>query len=102
MRQWHHRRCRTGRPHHHLEPPVGFEPLLLRSPTLYETHGRVAAATQGEAKPGLLASRRRFIGLCFAVGGFWDLLDTETSVVPIVLIIAGGALPIALFRRRNR
>ena len=35
MRQWHHRRCRTGRPHYHLEPPIGFEPrgaLLLRSP----------------------------------------------------------------------
>ena len=42
------------------------------------------------------------VGLCFAVGGFWELLDTETSVVPIVLIIAGGALLLALFRRKNR
>ncbi len=42
------------------------------------------------------------VGLGFAVGGFWEFLDTETSVVPILLIIAGGALLIALFRRRSR
>lgn len=41
------------------------------------------------------------VGLCFAVGGVWEFLDTDTSAVPIVLIIVGGVLLIGLFRRRS-
>ena len=41
------------------------------------------------------------VGLCFGVGGIWEFLGTDTSAVPIVLIIVGGALLVGLFRRRS-
>jgi hypothetical protein len=42
------------------------------------------------------------VGLCFAVGGIWEFLETDTSAVPIVLILVGGALLLMLFKRRGR
>jgi hypothetical protein len=42
------------------------------------------------------------VGLCFAVGGVWEIIDAETSVVPVLMIIAGGALLVGLFKRTNR
>jgi hypothetical protein len=42
------------------------------------------------------------VGLCFAVGGTWELLDTKASAVPIFLIIAGGALLLSLVKRRRQ
>lgn len=42
------------------------------------------------------------VGLCFAVGGTWEFLDTDTSAVPILLIIVGGALLLFLFTRRSQ
>ncbi|MDH3727505.1 MAG: hypothetical protein OER77_08245 [Myxococcales bacterium] len=41
------------------------------------------------------------VGLCFAVGGTWSLLGTETSLIPILLIIAGGALLLSVLRRKR-
>jgi hypothetical protein len=42
------------------------------------------------------------VGLCFAVAGIWEFLETDTSAVPIVLILVGGALLLMLFKRRGR
>jgi hypothetical protein len=59
VRQSHHCRCRTGCPHHHLEPPIGLEPRyapLLRSPTVYETvAGGFAREQSLIARPEVLA-----------------------------------------------
>ena len=41
------------------------------------------------------------VGLIFLVGGFWELYRVEVDLVPILLIVAGAALLISLFRRRK-
>ena len=41
------------------------------------------------------------VGLLFLVGGFWEMYQVEVDLVPILLIIAGAALLISLFRRRR-
>jgi len=35
-------------------------------------------------------------GLLFLVGGIWELYKVEVSLVPILLIVAGGALIVSL------
>jgi hypothetical protein len=42
------------------------------------------------------------VGLCFALGGLWELVDTEIPIAPILLIVAGGALLLNLLRRKRR
>ena len=40
------------------------------------------------------------VGLCFALAGIWNLAGTTTSLVPYLLILAGVALLVSLFRQR--
>jgi hypothetical protein len=37
-------------------------------------------------------------GLCFVVGGLWELLAVELPLVPILLIVAGIAILVSIFR----
>ena len=56
------------------------------------------------------AARRRFglrlekfwvvVGVLFLLGGIWELYQVQVGLVPILLIVAGGALLLSLFRRR--
>ena len=39
------------------------------------------------------------VGLLFVLGGVWELLGVRFSLVPIVLIVAGGALLLSTMRR---
>jgi len=41
------------------------------------------------------------VGLLFLAGGFWEMYQVEVDLVPILLIIAGAALLLSLFRRRR-
>ena len=41
------------------------------------------------------------VGLVFLAGGFWEMYQVEVDLVPILLIIAGAALLISLFRRHR-
>jgi hypothetical protein len=41
------------------------------------------------------------VGLLFLLGGLWELYQVEIDLVPILLIIAGAALLISIFRRRQ-
>lgn len=41
------------------------------------------------------------VGLLFALGGVWELLGVQFSLVPIVLIAAGAALLLSTMRRVN-
>ena len=40
------------------------------------------------------------IGVLFLLGGIWELYQVQVGLVPILLIVAGGALLLSLFRRR--
>ena len=37
-------------------------------------------------------------GLCFVVGGLWELLAVELPLVPILLIVAGIAILVSIFK----
>ena len=39
------------------------------------------------------------VGLLFVVGGAWDILAVQVSLVPIVLIVAGAALLLSALRK---
>lgn len=39
------------------------------------------------------------VGLLFMLGGVWHLVQVELNLVPILLIIAGVALLVSIFRR---
>ena len=41
------------------------------------------------------------VGLLFLMGGIWELVQVEMSLVPILLIIAGVAILISLFRGKQ-
>ena len=41
------------------------------------------------------------VGLLFLLGGIWELYKVEVGLVPILLIVAGAALLISIFRRRR-
>ena len=38
------------------------------------------------------------VGLCFLVGGLWELLAVELPLVPVLLIVAGLAILVSIFR----
>ena len=38
------------------------------------------------------------VGLLFLVGGIWELYKVDVSLAPILLIIAGAALLVSIFR----
>jgi uncharacterized membrane protein len=40
------------------------------------------------------------VGVLFLLGGIWELFQVRVGLVPIVLIVAGGALLLSVFRRR--
>ena len=40
------------------------------------------------------------VGVLFFLGGIWELFQVQVGLVPILLIVAGGALLLSLFRRR--
>jgi hypothetical protein len=40
------------------------------------------------------------VGVLFTLGGVWESLDVEVSLVPIVLILAGAALLLSALRRK--
>ena len=40
------------------------------------------------------------VGVLFLLGGIWELFQVQVGLVPILLIVAGGALLLSLFRRR--
>jgi len=40
------------------------------------------------------------VGVLFLLGGIWELYQVQVGLVPILLIVAGGALLLSLFRRR--
>ena len=42
------------------------------------------------------------VGVLFLLGGFWDLNSIDVDLLPILLILAGGALMVSLFRRGSR
>lgn len=42
------------------------------------------------------------VGLLFLLGGVWELTHLDVDLMPIVLILAGGALMMSLFRRGSR
>jgi hypothetical protein len=42
------------------------------------------------------------VGVFFLLGGVWELNNIDVDLLPIVLILAGGALMLSLFRRRSR
>jgi hypothetical protein len=39
------------------------------------------------------------VGALFLLGGIWELFQVQVGLVPILLIVAGGALLLSLFRR---
>jgi len=39
------------------------------------------------------------VGVLFLLGGIWELYQVRVGLVPILLIVAGGALLLSLFRR---
>lgn len=39
------------------------------------------------------------VGVLFLLGGFWELFQVRLDLGPILLIVAGGALLLTLFRR---
>ena len=41
------------------------------------------------------------VGFLFLMGGIWELVQVEISLVPILLIIAGVALLISIFRGKQ-
>ena len=40
------------------------------------------------------------VGVLFALGGVWELIEVEVSLVPILLIVAGAALLLSALRRK--
>ena len=40
------------------------------------------------------------VGVLFLLGGIWELYQVQVGLVPILLIVAGSALLLSLFRRR--
>jgi hypothetical protein len=40
------------------------------------------------------------VGVLFFLGGTWELFQVQVGLVPLLLIVAGGALLLSLFRRR--
>lgn len=42
------------------------------------------------------------VGVLFFLGGIWELNSIDVDLLPIVLILAGGALMLSLFRRGSR
>ena len=40
------------------------------------------------------------VGVLFLLGGIWELFQVQVGLVPILLIVAGGALLLSLFRRQ--
>jgi hypothetical protein len=42
------------------------------------------------------------VGVLFFLGGVWELNSIDVDLLPIVLILAGGALMLSLFRRGSR
>jgi hypothetical protein len=42
------------------------------------------------------------VGLLFLLGGIWELYKVEVSLVPILLIVAGGALLVSIFGRSRQ
>jgi hypothetical protein len=42
------------------------------------------------------------VGVLFFLGGFWKLSNIDIDLLPVVLILAGGALMLSLFRRGSR
>lgn len=42
------------------------------------------------------------VGVLFLVGGAWELYKVEISLVPILLIVAGAALLVSVFRSFRR
>ena len=41
------------------------------------------------------------IGVLFFLGGIWELYHIEVGLVPVLMIVAGGALLLSLIRRRR-
>lgn len=41
------------------------------------------------------------VGLCFLLGGFWELFAVTVALVPILLVLAGAALLITAFRKKK-
>ncbi len=41
------------------------------------------------------------VGLLFVLGGIWDLLGTTVPLLPILLIVAGLALVLSIFKGRR-
>ena len=42
------------------------------------------------------------VGVLFLLGGVWELNSIDVDLLPILLILAGGALMVSLFRRGSR
>lgn len=42
------------------------------------------------------------VGVLFLLGGVWELNGIDVDLLPIVLILAGGALMLSMFRRGSR
>ena len=42
-----------------------------------------------------------FVGLLLVIGGLWNQLEMNLSLVPIILLIAGVVLIASTFRRRR-
>ena len=40
------------------------------------------------------------VGVLFLIGGIWELFQVQVGLVPILLIVAGGALLLSVIRRR--
>ena len=43
---------------------------------------------------------RVVVGVLFLLGGVWELFQIRLDLGPVLLIVAGGALLLTLFRRR--
>jgi len=41
------------------------------------------------------------VGVLFLLGGIWELFQVQVGLVPILLIVAGGALLLSLVRRHE-
>jgi hypothetical protein len=41
------------------------------------------------------------VGVLFLMGGIWELFQVQVGLVPILMIVAGGALLLSLFRRHE-
>ena len=42
------------------------------------------------------------VGVLFLLGGIWELYNIDVDLLPILLMLAGGALMLSLFRRGSR